>query len=264
MTTTTNTTTRNFATLAEFVVSKVECDDLGEKFGDASLEGVTGFVYADSCYIENCNITDARNPLDIKRGKYQLVIERSDWLSDDLTSLESILWAEHYLFDTADVILRTDDGTLDDFVRAICASFAKPVDGDLFGVRFSGKREWSPGEAREIIVNSFTYRSDDDVALPMAERLQLMADRAADDVPESPDAEWKGPVRGSAGEVGPTELARMTADMLSAGACREIARFLSDSAKNDTAISDLERRAMVRAADALETILSWQTPKAVA
>ena len=41
------------------------------------------------------------NP-DDPRGKYYLLIERSDWISNDLDELEAILWAMAYIhFDPA-------------------------------------------------------------------------------------------------------------------------------------------------------------------
>lgn len=65
----------------------------------------------------------------------------------------------------------------------------------------------------------------------------------------------------------PTSFARITADTLNAGAVRQITRFLQGTLTSDTVgspnLSSAERDVLRHAADALETILSWQTPKAV-
>lgn len=143
----------SYLTFPAFQATKREVDDVGTVFGFAYSgedRSLPGFVYADSCYIEKL----ADNP----RGAFHLLIERSDWISDDLADLERILWAQHYLPETCspDDTLDVADGTLDDFVVGMCAAHGKEVDGDLFGVLFSGKEKFGVAEARDIIMDART------------------------------------------------------------------------------------------------------------
>lgn len=141
----------NYLTFPEFQATKREVDDVGNAldfdYGDGIIH--PGFIYADSYYIEK--LTD--NP----RGAFYLLIDRSDWISDDLASLERILWAQHYLPETCSPDDTLDaDGTLDDFVVGMCTAHGKDVDGDLFGVLFSGKEKFGVREARDIIMHART------------------------------------------------------------------------------------------------------------
>jgi hypothetical protein len=148
-----NTTTRNYLTLGEFVATRREVDDTGLELGFDAGDGVSrrGYIYADCCFVDRHKDIETGE----ETGEFWTIVERSDWLDRDLAKLERILWAEHYLFETENVALDADDGTLSDFVAAICDSHAKPCDGDLFGVLFSeAGRTWSPGEARAVIVGA--------------------------------------------------------------------------------------------------------------
>lgn len=183
MTNTTETTAgRNFLTLAEFVGTKVEVPDICEAIGFADDGGVRGgFVYDQCAYIEHDQDPATGKP----NGEFYLCIERSTWNDPDLAKLERILWAEHYLFDTAaDVALSPDDGTLDDFIRAICEVYGTGVDGDVFGVLFSEVgRTWSPAEARGIIASAITADAavlrDRLDAIAANQRVAAMANAAA-------------------------------------------------------------------------------------
>lgn len=76
--------------LEDFRASKRPVIDLGAEFGDDSLAGVSGLVYAAGCYIENR-----------ADGQYFLLIDRSDWLSTDLSQLEEYLYNQHYVYEAA-------------------------------------------------------------------------------------------------------------------------------------------------------------------
>jgi len=65
------------------------CADLGAEFQDEILSGEPGLTY-DGGYIE-CPVEHR------KGGAYYLLIERSDWASDDLEALERILFFEWVL-----------------------------------------------------------------------------------------------------------------------------------------------------------------------
>lgn len=133
-------------TFPEFQKSRREVADVSAIVGfDDGRGAVPGFLYADdSCYIERLE----GDP----RGKFYLLVERSDWISDDLARLENILWAEHYLSEGTEgtAMLSSADGTLDDFVLGFCAARGLTCDGDIFGVAYSGVEALPIGEAYAI------------------------------------------------------------------------------------------------------------------
>ncbi|ATU94412.1 hypothetical protein [Phyllobacterium zundukense] len=121
--------------------------DLPARLGvDPDSVAKTGYVYAGDTYIED-------NP-DDARGKYYLLIERTDWISNDLEELEVILWAmaamTYIHFDPAFYEQAEDGGPLisgemlDTYIVAICTAFKMPVDGDLFAALFSGDNQEVP------------------------------------------------------------------------------------------------------------------------
>lgn len=125
-------------TYDEFLASKrrteTVCHDIG--FDDGEPER-GGFIYADCCYIE-----DAPHEL-IERGKYFLLIERFDWISDDLEEMQKILWACHYVRDAG---IERD---LVAFMEGICASRNTKADSDLFKA-LAGQASFTPSEAEAI------------------------------------------------------------------------------------------------------------------
>lgn len=106
-----------------------------------------GFVYDDSCFIEDNTSTD---PDFAAKGKFYLLIERSDWISDDRDYLAKILWAYHYLFETTEAVALAGDD-LDDFIQGYCTAENIKVDGDVFGQAFSGGTFFTPREASTIL-----------------------------------------------------------------------------------------------------------------
>lgn len=137
-------------TFAEFLASKrrteTMCADLGY---DDGLPERGGFIYAGNCFIED---NTAGPPDFAARGKYYLLIERFDWVSDDLEEMEKILWACWHLHESDTGPLTGDD--LDVFVQGFCAAYNIRVDGDVFGVAFSGKDAFARAEAEQIITSS--------------------------------------------------------------------------------------------------------------
>ena len=142
-------------TLTEFRATRTSESDLPARLGiDPDSVAKTGYVYAGDTYIED-------NP-DDPRGKYYLLIERSDWISNDLEELEAILWAMAYIhFDPASYEQAADGGTLisgemlDNYIVAICTAFKMPVDCDLFAALFSGENQAVPiNRAFRIIVDA--------------------------------------------------------------------------------------------------------------
>lgn len=124
-----------------FVASRRLCMDIGKALNaDMGREDRTvGFMYDHGCYIE---IQDD--------GRFYLIIERSDWIDSDLDKLERILWAMHYLEESAGlqplaestIMLSAHNGDLDTYIVGVCAFYNVPVDGDAFGLIFSGEDEW--------------------------------------------------------------------------------------------------------------------------
>lgn len=133
-------------TLEQFRSTRKE-GDVSELYGYLGNEGdpIMGYEYAIGSSIAKDS-----------KGGFHLVIANADWLDDDCAKLESILWATHYLSDTApDMPLSNegDDTTLDDFVCGICHAMNVEVDGDLLGVMFSDSRKthWTQSEVETIL-----------------------------------------------------------------------------------------------------------------
>jgi len=77
------------AEFAEWQATREACPDLGAQMDDDSLTGVPGLIY-EGGYIEE--------PVGGCRGcRWHLIIERSEWESDDLEELERILFFEWVL-----------------------------------------------------------------------------------------------------------------------------------------------------------------------
>lgn len=118
------------------------CADLLIDDGEAERGGFIYDAAKVQCYIEDSFAPD--------RGKYYLLIERSNWISDDLEKLERILWAMHYAYE-AGANLNIGDGTLDDFVNGYCDARGYRVDGDVFAQVFSGADDYTPHDAADRI-----------------------------------------------------------------------------------------------------------------
>ncbi len=132
----------------QFLASKVRTEDICAACGFDDGQPVHGgFIFDGGCYIEDNISVD---PEFAARGRYYLLIERSDWVGDDLDYLAKILWAYHYVFETQDVVTLADS-ELDYFIQGFCAARGYTVDGDLFGVVFSGPGPFSPREAADMI-----------------------------------------------------------------------------------------------------------------
>ena len=82
-------------TFTEFQATRRYCDDLGTALADARWQGeppATGNLYLDgTLYIE---AVQAHWPAEAKaRGKWHLLLERDEWVTDDLELLERKLFA---------------------------------------------------------------------------------------------------------------------------------------------------------------------------
>jgi len=116
----------------EFQATRTKCADLDSALrADLGGDGPSsGFLYADgTCFIQD--VIDAGKPT------YLLVIERLNWLTDDLEELEKILWAAHYLSQEGEFGAMLTSDMLDTYVQGICAAHEIEVDGDLWGNVFS-------------------------------------------------------------------------------------------------------------------------------
>lgn len=86
---------------AEWQATREACDDLGAQMDDAGLTGEPGLIY-EGGYINE--------PVGGSHGKrYYLLIERSDWVSDDLEALERILFFEWVLPNAFIIDQRAED-----------------------------------------------------------------------------------------------------------------------------------------------------------
>lgn len=136
-----------YLTFPAFQATRTPCADLSKLA--MTDEPMSGFTYEGGCYIQNIVAGSASG-----LPTHYLIIERSEWMSDDLDQLERILWANWYLHEAGtDVVLRKDDSTIDDFVIGWCAMQGRGMtpDGDLFGVLFSGKDEWPIAEVETVL-----------------------------------------------------------------------------------------------------------------
>jgi hypothetical protein len=83
------------ATFEEFQATRETCDDIGKAIScDMGREKpVTGFLYLGGLYIEK---NDEFWPIDLRdKGAYHLTLEREEWVSNDLESLERRLYDFH-------------------------------------------------------------------------------------------------------------------------------------------------------------------------
>lgn len=130
-------------TFAEFVASKKWTDTIcADMAFDDGCEERGGWRYDNGgCYIE-------KSP----NGQYRLVVERSEWVDADLSKLETILYAFHYVWEGSGAeVVKLADGDLDAFLQGWCAAKGLRCDGDLFGQLFSGQGPWTPAEAAAIV-----------------------------------------------------------------------------------------------------------------
>jgi hypothetical protein len=80
-------------TFEQFQATRKHCNDLGKALGDARWEdgpAGTGFLYLDALYIEDVpsHWPDAAKA----QGNHYLILERCEWITDDLESLERRLY----------------------------------------------------------------------------------------------------------------------------------------------------------------------------
>ena len=80
-------------TFEEFQSTKVWSDDMSEFVGRGDDEPTPpcGFVYTGSFYIESTKYWPESAPA-YGKGAWYLIIERSEWVDNDLERLERILW----------------------------------------------------------------------------------------------------------------------------------------------------------------------------
>lgn len=129
-------------TFPEFQATKRHVDDVAASCGcDDGEAPQAGFCYADGV----CHIFEYGS-------EFLLIIGNLQWADSDLAKLERIVWALHYVHETDGAALHVDGGTLDDFVCGRCDAFGYTIDGDVFGIAFSGEKEtYEPREAADII-----------------------------------------------------------------------------------------------------------------
>lgn len=79
-------------TLEEFRAGKQWCENLGKALDDGDLEYVCGWLYGPqhTYFIDQ---TDRRH----FDGRWHLILDRSEWVTDDLADLEEALyyWVAH-------------------------------------------------------------------------------------------------------------------------------------------------------------------------
>ena len=82
-------------TFEQFQATRTDCDDLGavlsDGFWDDAEKPAKGFIYLGCLFIEK--VQDHWPDASKAEGKYHLIIERSEWITDDLESLERRLYA---------------------------------------------------------------------------------------------------------------------------------------------------------------------------
>jgi len=104
-----------------------------------------GRIYANGLYIEK-NL----------EGNWHLIIERDEWIRapGDLRELEEILWSFGLAEDPADdgcgELFLPTDGDLNEFIRGYCKLRHAEVDGDAFGIHFSGAEAFRVSDAIRI------------------------------------------------------------------------------------------------------------------
>jgi len=124
-----------FRTLAEFRASGVDCADLGAtlSFDTGQEEPVKGRVYLGQYYIED---TRSWPDPDVATGRWYLILERSEWQSDDLADLERRLYlyalGEHSAWreQLVDLALDAAAATIQDAIGQTCGDIASHMLGD--------------------------------------------------------------------------------------------------------------------------------------
>src|SRR4051812_14132272 len=85
---------REMLTFEQFQSTRTHCDDLGAKIPDARWDHepvpAKANIYLDALYIEQ--VADHWPETARKAGTWHLLIGRSEWISDDLESLERKLY----------------------------------------------------------------------------------------------------------------------------------------------------------------------------
>jgi hypothetical protein len=83
-----------YMTFEEFTATRKHVSDIGEVLADARWEDepapARGFIYLDELYIEE--VQDWWPEAAKAEGKYHLLLDRDEWITDDLTALERRLY----------------------------------------------------------------------------------------------------------------------------------------------------------------------------
>lgn len=129
-----------------FQSSRAYVEDIDLAMGMDNGRGrVGGYLYdSGACYIEENTASDISE-------KFCLMIYRDEWFSDDLEELEKILWATFYLHEAVPSEFMIKGSDLDYYVQGECAARRIEVDGDAFGMVFSGKDEFTAQEASALV-----------------------------------------------------------------------------------------------------------------
>lgn len=123
--------------------------EFGELVGDSMFDDIEAsvIVYDNRLYIEK-----------LPDNRHMLTIYNESWIEPDTTleTMESILWSYRYfeLGNSVPDLLSVNDGTLDAYVFAYCHwnnDGLINVNGDAFGLAFSGSETYTPDIAQDII-----------------------------------------------------------------------------------------------------------------
>lgn len=76
-------------TFEQFQATKQHASDFGAVLKDAGLIGLAGFLYVGELYIGDTNVWPGCAH---KEGRYYLLIDRSEYVSNDLEQLERLLY----------------------------------------------------------------------------------------------------------------------------------------------------------------------------
>jgi hypothetical protein len=134
-------------TIDQFLATKRWSDDLGEAIGFDTGDGnVGGWIYANTHYIEDTGTWKERGE---RRGRFYLLLDRSEFFSDRIEPLESRVYA-WWLSDNADVFAPIVQNALD----AALAEIQKVIavnHGDVAAHHF-GKASRGLAEFTEVMV----------------------------------------------------------------------------------------------------------------
>lgn len=122
-------------TFEQFQATRKACENLGAainaEFGDTP---VGGFTYLDALYIED---TASWTDTVAKPGRYYLLINRSDWFSDDLEPLERRLYdyavsEDYFSSERAALTREYEEWLLFNDMAEVCAEqlILEPLSGD--------------------------------------------------------------------------------------------------------------------------------------